>query len=136
MQEVVAMPAVHALAPSDLLILLGEQSFASIDTVDAEPVCRDLGLFGFVARENGRWAGHAIARSRPDAVIVAQMKGSTRVCLLLLKQLVRRAGERELAVWCSAKRSKLCQVLARMGFHRMYATRFEKTPTYLYRLGC
>src|SRR5262249_32072969 len=120
--------------PAAILRRLNDVIATCISPESADAACWDLGLFGLVVRESGRAVGYAIARSHPQTVIVAKLQGRSDACRLLLNRLVRGAGERDISVWCAAERPRLARLLARMGFRRMYETRFAKRPSILFRL--
>jgi hypothetical protein len=96
-------------------------------------LCRRGGLLVFAAEdEDGELAGFTVARSGPRLVRVLELDGESDACRLLLRQLVRLAGERGVGGWFSGRRPDLYGVLEDLGFRR---TRRGRSG-FLYRLWC
>jgi hypothetical protein len=89
-------------------------------------------LLAFVAKEEERAVGLALAESHPGRVHVFVLEGTTDACRLLLERLVRLAGERDVSVWCPAARLDVRELLEQRGFARLAQGDFVGRPSYLY----
>ncbi len=87
---------------------------------ELEGICRDRGLLSFSVTEGETLRGLAVAESSPRRLHVLFLDGSNDACDLLVKDLVRRAGERAVSVACPPNRTDLRQLLAECAFELLF----------------
>jgi hypothetical protein len=60
------------------------------------------------------------------------MAGNVGTCRVLLGCLVKRAGERDISVWCPAAQSDILEMIEGMGFALQIPNDFEGRLSFLY----
>ncbi len=128
------MLTIHPLQASDVACLGMRDLRGHVAPSEAAAYCRQRGLFGLAAKQDGRLTGLAVACSHPEALVVTGLRGTPRACRLLLRRLTRQAGERDLSVWCPTRCRRLAKLLGNAGFVLVYESRFQGEPAFLYRL--
>lgn len=124
------MLVIDKVNPADALALLGESPpFAKALW---NKWLRDKTLLAFIAEQDDMPVGLAIAESHPHVLHVITLEGDSFPCRLLLDRLVRRAGERDVSVWCPADRIDIQAMLDGLGFARQYGDDWQGRPSFLY----
>jgi hypothetical protein len=111
------MLAVRTMEPAEAATLFCESPpLPGMTPTEWEFWCEQPSFLALVAERDGGLAGFAIAESHPQKVQVLTMAGDVGTCHVLLGCLVRRAGERDVGVWCPAARSDVLEMIESMGF--------------------
>jgi pimeloyl-ACP methyl ester carboxylesterase len=107
---------------------------AASSPADCAALWERLGLVVLVAQDGGEQQGLALAASHPGQVHVICVDGAPRACRLLLDQLVRLAGERDVSMWCPAEQTAVGAILEEKGFVLLCQDESQCPPSSLYRL--
>jgi hypothetical protein len=127
------MLAVRTMEPAEAATLFCESPpLPGMTPTEWELCCGQPSFLALVAEWDGGLAGFAIAESHPQKVQVLTMAGSVGTCRVLLGRLVKRAGERDISVWCPIAHSDLLEMIEGMGFALQIPNDFEGRMSFLY----
>ncbi len=127
------MLTLRRLEPADAVALLtGVHPSEAMAQNCWEIICEERGLRAFAADLNGEMAGFVLAESRPKLVHVLNLEGETGACRLLLDQMVRQAGERNISGWFPVVRTDIHEMLLGLGFSSLFKDDYQGRPSFLF----
>ena len=127
------MLVLHPVDLADAIALFCEDPpLSAMTPTQCAAFCKERGLLGFAAEEDGELAGFAVAESHPRRLEVLNLEGTAPACRLLLHRLVLLAGERDVSGWFPAGRPDVLRMVEEVGFRRQFRDDSQGRPAYLY----
>ncbi len=127
------MLTLRRLDPADAVVLLtGGYPTETMTESQWDALCQERGLLAFATEVAGKVTGFALAESHPPVVHVQHLEGDKDSCRVLLGQLLRQAGERDLSGWFAVERADIHRILFGMGFSPRQKADHQGWPSYFY----